>query len=164
MITFFYKPGLGCHHRDAKNLPFAGGSHRPKTRKQRFIHTHIHTTTAHTLLSTPVAVPPDIVSAFWRHRSGYTQAPWQDTTALAEPHLRRQAPFCTTSKMCLGPHFIQHTILSAILLHAFRSLHIPFACSNHISLSAHAFLTSSIHLKGGLPLPFFPSPPTYTPF
>ena len=40
-----------------KKLPFAGGSDKPKT------------------VCTPAAVPIDMVSAFWRHRSGYTQAP-----------------------------------------------------------------------------------------
>ena len=60
-VFFLYITGLGCHHWSAKNFPFAGGSHRPKTRKQKFIHTHILTITVHTLLSTPGEVPTDIV-------------------------------------------------------------------------------------------------------
>ena len=63
-LTFFYIPGPGCHQWGAKNLPFAGGSHRQKTRKQKFIHTHIHITTVLTLISTPGSVLPDKVSAF----------------------------------------------------------------------------------------------------
>ena len=38
--------------------------------------------------------------------------PRQDPTALANSHVRRPALFCTTSKVCLDPHFVNHTILS----------------------------------------------------
>ena len=75
MYMFFFIPGFGIQHWGARNLPFAECSHRPKTRKQKFIHTHIHNTTVQTILSTPGAVPLDIVSAFLLHMSRYTQAP-----------------------------------------------------------------------------------------
>ena len=144
------------------DLPFAGGRRRPKNLKNpkkrkriNYSYSHSHTF-AHTLFSAPDAVTPDIVSAFWRHRSAFTQAFRQDPTVLAESHPRRPTPFCTASKVCLGPHLINHTILSVILLHSFWSLHTPFASSNPILLSAHAFLTPSIHLEGGLPLRLSP--------
>ena len=44
--------------------PLSRGYSQTKNLKKKNIHTPIHTTTAHTLLSTPGAVPPDIVSAF----------------------------------------------------------------------------------------------------
>ena len=89
----------------------------------------------------------------WRHRSGYTQAP-------------PTGPHCTTGVLPEAPNPFLHRaeiVSRSARYHSYHSIshspphhpiptH-PFASSNPILLSAHAFLTPSIHLKGGLPLP-----------
>ena len=102
------------------------------------------------------SVQPKII---FRSSWGLVTPRTPDKTPLlpAESHRRCPIPLRTASKACLWPHFINHTILSVTPLHASRSMHNPLASSKPISLSAHALLTPSLHLKGGLPLPLCPS-------
>ena len=123
--VFFYKDLVATT--GVPDLPMK----KKKKRKKEFIHTF-----AHTLLSAPEAVKPDkYFRPFDVIGPVSPKHPRYDLTALAESHLRRPTPFYTASKVCLGPHFINHTILTVILLHSFRSIHTPFASSNPISLS-----------------------------
>ena len=80
----------------------------------------------------------------------------------AESHRRYPIPLRTASKGWIFPHLINHNILSVTLLHASRSNHTPLASSDPISLSAHALLTPSLLLKGGLRPPFLLLLPIYT--
>ena len=80
--------------------------------------------------------------------------PWQCST---HTNKKRRSPTCSAQTqsvprqkhgMMVLPHLITHTILSVTLLHAFRSLHIPFASSRPILLLSSALV---LKLKGEMP-------------
>ena len=152
--------------------PFQGVATEQKA-KNRKIHSHSHSliTTAQALLGTPGEVQPDMFLCSAKNNIsviiwGLVTPRTPDKTPLlpAESHRRCPIPLHTASKVWLCLHFINHTILSVTLLHTSRPMQNPLASSKPISLSAHALLTPSLHLKGDLPLPLCLPLLTYTLF
>ena len=138
-----------------------------KLKPKKSIHTHIHSSQPlmHSLVLQERCNQTCFSPAF-QSSWGLVTPRTPDKTPLlpAESHRRCPIPLHTASKVWLCLHFINHTILSVTLLHTSRPMQNPLASSKPISLSAHALLTPSLHLKGDLPLPLCLPLLTYTLF
>merc|ERR1712074_311989 len=161
IIIFFFLPRLGCHQRVTAS-PLQGVVTGQKDTNEKSIHTHTHSSQPlrHSSVlqerCNHTSYQPFGHHGVWSHPGPPTRLHCRIITSSGVPP-EVPIPLRTASKVCPCPDFINHTILSVNLLHASRSKHTSLAASKPISLSAHALLTPSLHLKGGLPLPLSPS-------
>ena len=131
-----------CRHRKVTASPCRGQSQVEKQNLKTHSHSHSHPTTTQTLLGTPGEVKSDSFTAFRSSLVLVTRRTPDKTPPLPpESHRRFPIPLRTASKVRLWPNFINHTIKSVTLLHAFRSMHILLASSKPIFRSAHALST-----------------------